>query len=103
MAMDIVFERRAEETVADWIARLNAMDEAKLSPTDREARAFWVDVAQDAREDPARIPTREEIATSAYYLWEREGCPHGRDQEHWYNAIQEVRARRNAKRHPPHP
>lgn len=33
-----------------------------------------------------REPTHEEIAVYAYYLWEFEGRPHGRDKEHWQQA-----------------
>lgn len=31
-------------------------------------------------------PTHEEIAVYAYYLWEFEGRPHGKDKEHWQQA-----------------
>jgi hypothetical protein len=31
-------------------------------------------------------PTDEEIALSAYRIWLQEGCPHGRDREHWLKA-----------------
>jgi hypothetical protein len=33
-----------------------------------------------------REPTEEEIALYAYYLWEFEGRPHGRDVEYWLEA-----------------
>ena len=32
------------------------------------------------------------IATAAYYLWENEGRPHGRDKDHWF-AAQELLSR----------
>jgi hypothetical protein len=38
-------------------------------------------------------PPHEEIAVTAYYLWEREGRPHGRDLEHWHRALDELRRR----------
>ena len=28
-------------------------------------------------------PSREEVAVAAYFLWEQEGRPPGRDREHW--------------------
>lgn len=28
----------------------------------------------------------DEIAAYAYFLWEADGRPHGRDQDHWYQA-----------------
>ncbi len=31
-------------------------------------------------------PLDSEIETRAYFLWEREGRPHGRDQAHWFEA-----------------
>lgn len=31
-------------------------------------------------------PTHEEIAECAYLIWEKEGCPEGRDMDHWCQA-----------------
>jgi hypothetical protein len=31
------------------------------------------------------------IAQTAYYIWEKEGRPHGRDQDHWLHAEHEAR------------
>jgi Protein of unknown function (DUF2934) len=31
-----------------------------------------------------------DIAVAAYYLWEQEGRPHGRDKEHWYKALAQL-------------
>jgi hypothetical protein len=36
-------------------------------------------------------PFDEEIAVAAYYLWEKEGRPHGRDQEHWRLAAEQLK------------
>jgi hypothetical protein len=33
---------------------------------------------------------RERTAQLAYAIWEREGCPHGRDREHWMMAEAEL-------------
>jgi hypothetical protein len=33
----------------------------------------------------------ERIAMAAYHLWLQEGCPHGRDQEHWYRAEEQLK------------
>lgn len=30
----------------------------------------------------------EWIETAAYYIWLEEGCPEGRDKEHWNSALQ---------------
>jgi Protein of unknown function (DUF2934) len=35
--------------------------------------------------DPRRIPETV-IRETAYYIWEREGRPDGRDQDHWLRA-----------------
>src|SRR4051812_35216528 len=38
-------------------------------------------------------PEQEDrIKKRAYEIWQREGCPHGRDDVHWSMAMQEVRA-----------
>ena len=31
-----------------------------------------------------------QIATAAYYLWEDEGRPHGRDRVHWFAAQEQL-------------
>jgi hypothetical protein len=36
-------------------------------------------------------PFEEEIAVAAYYLWEKEGRPHGRDKEHWHLAAEQLK------------
>jgi hypothetical protein len=35
---------------------------------------------------------QERIRRSAYAIWEREGRPHGKDQDHWHEAEKEVAA-----------
>jgi predicted CoA-binding protein len=39
-------------------------------------------------------PTDEEIALGAYRIWLQEGCPSGRDQEHWLKAREKLIAER---------
>jgi hypothetical protein len=39
---------------------------------------------------PARTPETDRIAARAYALWEEEGRPHGRDEQHWQRAESEV-------------
>jgi hypothetical protein len=36
-------------------------------------------------------PSHEAVALAAYKLWEQEGRQHGRDKEHWYKALVELR------------
>ena len=38
-----------------------------------------------------------DVASRAYELWLESGCKHGNDQEHWFRAEQELRARRAAR------
>lgn len=38
----------------------------------------------------ARMPSREAIARRAHELWEKEGRPEGKEQEHWYLAEKEL-------------
>jgi hypothetical protein len=33
------------------------------------------------------------IALRAYEIWKESGCPNGRDQEHWFRAERELRAK----------
>ncbi|MCX6971200.1 MAG: DUF2934 domain-containing protein [Verrucomicrobia bacterium] len=44
-------------------------------------------------------PTDEEIALCAYRIWLQQGCPHGRDREHWLKAREQLVAG-NAKANP---
>jgi hypothetical protein len=39
---------------------------------------------------PAARPTHDEVALRAYEIWEREGCPAGRDLDHWSMAESEL-------------
>jgi hypothetical protein len=39
------------------------------------------------RDAPAVL--HERIALAAYHQWQQEGCPHGRDKEHWYMAVEQ--------------
>jgi hypothetical protein len=38
--------------------------------------------------------SRDEIAKLAWQLWEKEGSQHGRDQEYWFRAEQQLLAAR---------
>jgi hypothetical protein len=46
-----------------------------------------------SRSKPAyrmRQPLHEHIAVAAYYLWEKDGKVHGRDQAHWFRGIHQL-------------
>ena len=36
--------------------------------------------------------TEDEIRVCSYLIWEREGCPEGKSEEHWLRAIAELEA-----------
>lgn len=38
-------------------------------------------------------PTDEQIRTRAYFLWEADGCPQGRDWHYWLKAKEELQHR----------
>lgn len=45
--------------------------------------------------ETAKLPSEERIRAIAYSLWEEEGHPAGRDQEHWYRAVEIATAEMN--------
>jgi hypothetical protein len=49
---------------------------------------------QDIDTGPSEIAIRER----SYYLWEREGCPEGKNLEHWLRAKAELEAEEEAHR-----
>jgi hypothetical protein len=51
---------------------------------------------ETARTRSQHGPSHEQIALAAYYLWQHEGCPQGRDAEHWHRAIEQLRRRMEA-------
>ena len=42
------------------------------------------------------VLSREKIAARAYALWQQDGCPHGRDKDHWYEAVERLKRRGEA-------
>jgi hypothetical protein len=46
----------------------------------------------EIRDERTPKPTleREEISARAHSIWEEEGCPDGRDLEHWLKAEREL-------------
>lgn len=43
-------------------------------------------------------PGKDPIAQRAYEIWQESGCPHGKDQEHWFRAEREIRAKTTVRR-----
>ena len=50
----------------------------------------WLDDVLVQQKLRTRTPSEEEIAVAAYFLWEQEGRPHGRDKEHWRRAREQL-------------
>jgi hypothetical protein len=59
-------------------------------PLDEDDRGWLMDLLVSQKERYP-LPDREVIARMSYRLWEKEGRPHGRDKEHWLQAIEEWR------------
>jgi hypothetical protein len=52
---------------------------------------LWLDGLLQSRGLRKPLPAHEQIALAAHAMWEQEGCPHGRDKEHWYRAVAQMR------------
>lgn len=50
---------------------------------------------------PTATPAPEHIAEAAYFLWLEEGCPEGREAEHWHRAAAALSAPAPRKRAAP--
>ena len=66
-------------------------------PEGRElAEAEAIGKSRIAEEDPqVTQPNEEKIKMRAYEIWEREGRPGGREDEHWHQAEKDVVEGRN--------
>jgi len=52
---------------------------------------------RDTDTDPAEPPD-EDIALTAYRIWLHDGCPQGKDREHWLKARQILLAERSKEK-----
>jgi hypothetical protein len=64
-------------------------------PLDEEDRR-WIDATLTSQGLRGSPPSHEDVAVLAYYLWQQEGCPHGRDKEHWHEALAQLRRPKRA-------
>jgi hypothetical protein len=62
---------------------------APLSTEDRS----WVDAVLQEQKLRGPAPPNERIAVAAYHIWQEEGCPACRHEEHWRKAIERLRQR----------
>jgi hypothetical protein len=51
----------------------------------------WIDEPLQEHHLRGPTPLQDEVARLAYYFWEQQGRPHGKDQEHWLRALTELR------------
>jgi hypothetical protein len=61
----------------------------------------WLDAVLVQQELRDRLPSDEEIALAAYYLWEQDGRPQGRDLEYWCRAAENLRGQAGTGRKAP--
>jgi hypothetical protein len=54
----------------------------------------WLDQTLTASGQRSPAPPDERVASAAYYLWEKEGRPWGRDRQHWRSALAQLRRER---------
>ncbi len=65
--------------------------EAPAVPLREENRQF-LDKLLGTQHFPGQLESlHDRISVAAYYQWRQEGCPHGRDKEHWYMAVEQLR------------
>jgi uncharacterized protein DUF4058/DUF2934 family protein len=73
----------------DYLARLDYSREPPVPLADEDSH--WLDALLTAKKLRAPTPSHAAIARAAYGLWEQDGRPHGRDKEHWYEALAQLR------------
>ena len=83
-----VFNRCYDQGAFAGIINYRRESTAALS----EAQRRWVDEQLQVQKLRLPLPPQENIALAAYYLWLGEGCPRGRDKEHWTRAVDQLRA-----------
>ena len=56
-------------------------------------------MAEQPPRDPWSDPAFElAVRETAYFLWEQDGKPHGREQDYWFRALERQLRQRNADR-----
>ena len=48
--------------------------------------------ANPIKPQTSSTPRPEQVALLAYHIWEQEGRPPGREQEHWFQAESQIKA-----------
>jgi hypothetical protein len=72
-----------------YYARIDYCQDPPVPLSDEDGR--WLDVMLRSQGLRPVAPSHEDVSLAAYYLWEREGRPHGREREHWRRALAQLR------------
>lgn len=48
-------------------------------------------VVSNEKEINNSVVSSDKVAACAYFMWEKDGCQHGRDAEHWFRAEEQIR------------
>jgi Protein of unknown function (DUF4058)/Protein of unknown function (DUF2934) len=74
---------------ADFISRIDYKLEPAVPLGDLNRR--WLDTLLIGQNLRKPLPSHEETAIVAYRIWEQAGRPQGRQEEHWYLALAQLR------------
>ena len=61
----------------------------------RRLKQFRVMAKEIPHTNAPQSVSHESIARRAYEIWQSEGCPNGRDMEHWLRALSELKTQSN--------
>ena len=90
--LQVAFTRCFDE--GGYLTRIDYCREPPVPLGEGDGR--WLDATLTAGGLRQPRPPHEEVALAAYYAWEREGRPHGRDLEHWNEALAHLRRQKGA-------
>jgi hypothetical protein len=93
--LDVAFRRCYER--GGFAQRVDYRREPPV-PLDEDDRRWLDDLLKDRRGPGTEAPSRpaetpfsnDEIAVAAYYLWQQDGCPEGRDDDYWRRAVEKL-------------
>ena len=69
----------------------------EVSTTAARTNLTAINEPKSERTNTFATPTAEEIRRRAYELWEQRGCEHGKAEDDWYRAEDEVRTQSGHK------
>jgi hypothetical protein len=90
--LQVAFTRCFDE--GGYLTRIDYCREPPVPLGEGDGR--WLDATLTAGGLRQPRPPQEEVALAAYYAWEREGRPRGRDLEHWNDALAQLRRQKGA-------